>query len=482
MRKTIKKLISCVLLVSVLLSVSSVFSVSFASNEEENKVYGKYEDSYIDIMDKLGIFEGLTNCEDEERPVKRWEFMAMCMNLTKSYLPANYEEVFVDVPSSLSYAPYVYSAYQKGWISLNDAKMFNPEDEITLEQAVKIIVKITGFDEKALSLSGYPSGYLDVAYQHNILNGIKISGNEKITLGATVKMFYNLFKAPFAYPVGVSEGLEYKYGEHTVFSYYHNLYKNTGIVTAVKNGTTGINSRILEDGKIEIDNEVYFADEDYANLLGKKVEFYYFSYENDDNKKILLAKETSSNKILNILKENIVELTDSFVLKYETPDGKIKEEKISKTVNVIYNNNYALKIVNYPKEEIKKADKVSLIDNNSDGEWDHIFIEKSELYYIDNVASESMYFNSLYSGEYITLENIPGSDLPLIYKNGSPATFSSIKKQNVAEVKKNYDNTKIISIDVVSNDVSGKVESVVTSSDEAFITVDGIEYKVHEVF
>lgn len=481
MGKYIKNTVYSILILSIILSTLFAFCTPVVLANETAENYDNEVNIHTVLMKELGIFNGIPDF-DGERKVKRWEFIAMCMNLTNSYLPKNYEDVFSDVPAASSYASYVYGGYQKGWVALNSAKTFNPELDITLEQAIKITVMITGYDLKAMSLGGYPSGYMDVAYQHNILSGIKISGNEKISFDTASKIFYNLFKAPFAYPVGVGDGIEYKYGDHTLFSYYHNLYKNTGIVTAVKNGTTGINSRNLEAGKIEIDNEVYDTDKDYENLLGKKTEYFCYIYENDDRKEILFAYEHPSNKSLSIDKEYIIGLTDDFVLKYETEDGKLWEEKISSSVNVIFNNNYAVKIINYPKEEIINADEIRLLDNDGDGKWDFVFIEKSQIYYIDNVATESMYFNSLYDGSYVNLLDVPLSEMPVIIKNGVKTTFKSIKKQNVAEVKRNYHGTKIISIDVTSDDISGKVENVITSSDEAFITVDGKEYKVHEVF
>lgn len=472
----IKRVLSALIVLSVLCTLFAFNVGVFAKEENSNPIYSN-------VLSKLGIFDGIYDFGiDSNRPVKRWEFMAVCLKLTNSYLPYEFEEVFTDVKKEDSFAPYVYGAYQKGWASLNANKTFNPNDYITLEQASKIIVSIIGFDAQAKSLSGYPAGYLDVAYRYNILSGIKISSGENLDFNLTSRMIYNLFNAPFAYAVGISDGIEYSYGEHTVFSYYHNLYKDKGILTAVKDGTTSINSPDLLSGKVEINKETYITDEYYGAYLGKSVDYFYFKYEYKDDKDILHVEEDSVNSELVILNDNISGLTENFVLKYEDEKGYINEENIDKTVNVIYNNNYALKLLNYPKEKIKEADSIRLLDNNGDRKWDYMFIEKSEVYFVDSVAGESYYFNSVYGNDYIDLSNVSSKELPVITKNGKEISFSNIKKHNVAEVKKNYSGTKIISIDVCSNDVTGKITSSLNDGVEAYITVDETEYKVHKVF
>lgn len=476
--RIVKKSISMIIVFSILLSIFVLVVPAFAETNAE--VALQQED--FRFASEFGFFDGLYEQGDENLPIKRWEFLKVCLRLINAQPVQSFNDVFVDVPESKEYAPYVYTAYSLGWISLNKEARFNPDAPITLEQASKILVTITGFVAQAESQSGYPAGYLEVAYRNNILNGINIGSESNLTFSSVAKMMYNLFKSPFAYPVGIGDGVIYDYGEHTVYSYYHKLYKDRGIVTAVKNGRTGINSPVLSDEEIEIDNILFSTDNTYSNLIGKNVEYFYYSYDDTDEKTIFLIYQDKSNKELVIDRENFHGFGNDFVIRYEDSNYRIKEEKINSSVNVLYNDNYAYKMVNYPLDTMGNADKIRLLDNNGDNKWDYVFVEKTELYFIDTVATESLYFDSFYNSAPVSLSELSSSDMPNITKAGKNINFSNIKKYNVAEVKKDFTQTKILSIDITSDDVTGVISSYVSDGEEGFVTIDGKEYEVHEIF
>ena len=52
--------------------------------------------------------------------------------------------------------------------------MFGPEDPVTYEQAVKMIVSALGYDLVANNKGGYPTGYLAVASSEGITKTSKL--------------------------------------------------------------------------------------------------------------------------------------------------------------------------------------------------------------------------------------------------------------------------------------------------------------------
>lgn len=58
--------------------------------------------------------------------------------------------------------------------------MFGPEDEITLEQACKMVLECMGYGIPAAEKGGYPNGYLVTAAQYGLTRDIGTAGAEPL--------------------------------------------------------------------------------------------------------------------------------------------------------------------------------------------------------------------------------------------------------------------------------------------------------------
>lgn len=98
------------------------------------------------------------------------------------------EDFFEDVMEEDWYAPYINKMYKLNKIDGVGDKKFEPNNKVTYEQAVKMIVSLMGMDKNAQDKGGYPEGYMAVANELGITEGIRIIGNRPITRRDAVVM------------------------------------------------------------------------------------------------------------------------------------------------------------------------------------------------------------------------------------------------------------------------------------------------------
>ena len=152
-----KKIISFVLILSLVVSLCP-FS-AFASN--------------ADALKALGV---ATDAEISADKITRSAFVTMAVRMSGVNMNLYSGDIgdfpFTDVDPSSSDYPYVKAAYDLGIINGNGTGTFGGADSVTLHQAVKMLVTLLGYKEKAEAFGGYPYGYMKVAQEKDLLDNI----------------------------------------------------------------------------------------------------------------------------------------------------------------------------------------------------------------------------------------------------------------------------------------------------------------------
>ena len=99
-------------------------------------------------------------------------------------------EMFVDVPPSHWAYEYVETAFQMGIVAGTTETRFSPEDKVTFEQAVKMLVCAINKGNKAEEEGGWPDGYIKVASELGMLEGIDGQKGQEITRGTMAELVY----------------------------------------------------------------------------------------------------------------------------------------------------------------------------------------------------------------------------------------------------------------------------------------------------
>lgn len=115
---------------------------------------------------ELGIFQGDDAGNfNPNKTISRAETAAVICRMlgVEDEALAMKNVVFTDVPATHWAVGYVAKAAQLGIIGGYGNGKFGPEDQVTYEQMVKMLVCAWGHEEWAQSQGGYPAGYLYVA-------------------------------------------------------------------------------------------------------------------------------------------------------------------------------------------------------------------------------------------------------------------------------------------------------------------------------
>jgi hypothetical protein len=100
-------------------------------------------------------------------------------------------QVFSDLPASHWAAGYVAKAAELGIVNGYENGKFGPEDPVTYEQMVKMLVCAAGYGEDAESAGGYPDGYLAVGDECGFTSGVNIVIGKGAPRSAVAMLVYN---------------------------------------------------------------------------------------------------------------------------------------------------------------------------------------------------------------------------------------------------------------------------------------------------
>ncbi len=171
---------------AAVLSVGVPFRAEAASNYEMRR--------------KVIRLSGIMSLSDETAMVTRGEYAQMLLNAStyKSVaLQTSSTAVFSDVPSDSTYASAVRIAAEKGWMKGYLGGVFRPDEQITLQEAVRGILALLEYTDE--DFSGNQIGGRWAKFNYLELNeNIAKEPLEVLTRMDCVNLFYNLLSAETA--------------------------------------------------------------------------------------------------------------------------------------------------------------------------------------------------------------------------------------------------------------------------------------------
>lgn len=149
-------------------------------------------------LQRFGIFSGYPNGSfGTDKPIIRAEFARVIIATINCDGVAYEEGNFSDVADNHWAKLYIDTAKNLGIISGTSKTTFTPSGKITYHQAVKMIVSGLGYDEEAKQAGGYPNGYIKVANDLGIFEGISYKSSDVATRGNIALMLHKALNVPF---------------------------------------------------------------------------------------------------------------------------------------------------------------------------------------------------------------------------------------------------------------------------------------------
>ena len=434
-------------------------SIGYAAREKTDMCQAEL------ILDGLGIID---ESFSGDKYLTRGEFVGIAVKAMKDGLMAG-EFPYTDVSDDNPYREEIAVAYSVGAVSSSDK--FNPDSEITYEQAAKILISFLGYGYMAEESGGFPGGYVSNAYSIGLFDGLTYRTDAKVSGAEGATMIRNAMESH--YMEKSSDGKTIEESKNRYMNEYLDIYKAKGIVDS--DGVMDLNGENIKSDEIKIEGESYFAGKSNAGeYLGEEIIFYYKLPDEDQAGTILYAEPTAQNKVTVVMGDDVLTKTSVSEFFYDDDNGKTKSNKISPGVKVIYNGEAEFA---YTREMLMpKEGYVKLIDSDYDKVIDVIISYDYEIGIVNNYNSSMNRIILKYSQNPIILDDY---DDVIIRKDGVRTEADKLAEWNVLNICKN--GSRII-MDISSNPVSGTIKSIYFKDNNEFIKVDDNEQEVSKLY
>ena len=505
-KKKLSALTAAVMLATSL-AMPAVTNAAFSDVTDDNS----YKTA-ITTLSKLNVINGYDNGTfGPDKDITRAEFTKIVVFVLGYDKLQTTTDQFDDLDLSHWANTYVKTAFDLGIINGYDDVTFGPDDPVTFEQALKMVVCMLGYQSDAEAKGGYPEGYRSEANSLDLQKGIEgIEYPANAPRGVIAQVMYNALEVKLR----EFNGKKWEATDKTLLKDYLEVYKVKGTVVGVEENTTAECRADLGPGQFAVydskTNEEHIVDyttytESLTAMtayLGQTIQLYY-RLDDEDKFLVEIDNETVRNEEFTISSFDIADYSDLSIKYYPDEGTKTKTIKLDKSdFSVRYNGRAVTEPVNYagasyslmevldiwlnPKSEQFIYGTARIIDSGADGSYNII-----DIYDYDTIVALS----SPTAPEYkISDKTVAGNSLMLdpdalnykysLTRDGKDITASSIKAGDVLTYAANLEGD-YISVFATSKEIKGTITAINTNADTAedrTISIDNVKYHVSDRF
>ncbi len=513
-----KKLISLAAAVAML--VTSLFSGTvFAaySDVSEDTKYSKA----ISTLSMLNVINGYDDGTfGPEKSISRAEFTKMVV-YTLGMDKLQTEQTEFDDVSKDHWARFcIKTAYDRKIIDGYGDRKFGPDDNVTYEQALKMVVCTLGYADFAEQKGGYPTGYQTQAGTLGLTKGISdVLYSDPAPRGVIAQILNNALEVEIRELN--NDGTSYELSGKTLLNDFLGVKKFKGELAGVGEHVTANCNGTLLPGQIQMVNVSKPSDyvtidytkytenvTDLTKLLGKLITVYYEQKrESDEPVLVAVDDETTKNTEYVIKSSDIDNVSGSSIRYYEegassaksvTVDfgkvtvrynGKVVSDNIklrnkdytsasNKYTTETYTAEEAIKKWLSPNSEFFIYGDVVLLDRESDGKIDDIQINDYQTMVALKAPTTKDYKinDKLKTGNALVLNPDSTTYTSTIMKNDKEISVTSIAANDVILYAESLDES-LYTLYVTNTKVSGKITTINGNK----IKIDGKEYIVSDL-
>lgn len=513
MKRQIAFVAALVMLVTTVFSGSVFAADSFSDVAEDNR----YRTAII-TLSKLGVIDGYDDGTFKpEGEITRAEFTKMLISAlgygSNTAVPTEFDDT-----NGHWAASFIKTAYDLGIVNGTGERTFEPENPVTYEQAMKMLVCTLGYEGTAIANGGYPNGYLTAGASIDLDENISGQGNSDPARRQVVaQLVYNALEVPFMTRDITGTWSE---SDETLLEDHLGVIKVQGMLTGVEDSTTNDCDVKLNMKQISVrptsgsdrrtvvinigDYEEYSAGE-LAKMLGNEMTFFYSQGLGDDDRQLrIIDNETTKNESTTVSYKNFLRFNGT---SFEYADGASRKTlKMGDDLTVIYNgqavtkDNLPLDIASRYEDNAKETassisellslwlggdtaynirGEATFTDSGADGTTDIITINNYQtiVAYKAPTTSDYRLQDSLKTG---VSENLDPNDVNkkiYIEKDGREIEPTGIRAKDVVSYTKSLDGS-VLNLYVVSEKVTGTVNSIDMTNQT--ITIGNTEYDLGE--
>lgn len=374
---------------------------------------------------------------------------------------------FPDVPADHWATGAINVADQQKLVVGDEEGTFRPDDNVTFEEAVTIIVRALGYEPAAQDKGGYPTGYMSIASQKQLLKGIDAVSAQPAKRGDIAQLVFNALTVNMMEQVGYGSSVSYEEVDKTLLYDRLNVEKAYGQITATDE-TSLSGGSTTGDNRIQIGEGQYLeGDTTASEMLGYNVLFYArIDKSTDDKTLILVTPQTNKNNSITLNSTDIVDVTDATAtnanksVEYwadKANDRRTKTASIKSDAVYIYNGKYKEGVTN--SDLMPTSGNLVLLDANMDSVYEIVFVNHFTNLVVDTVSEITGRVTDKYlNGSVVFDKNNPDVKYTII-KDGAEIALSDLKEWNVISYTIS-DDQNLIKAYVSDASVTGSVNEI----------------------
>lgn len=454
-------------IISILLGITILCQIAVVS------VYAKNSVPETSVLSELDI---ISNNIKDETAVTRIELARIIAKMLYNDTPitSDAEGYYIDVPYTKEDAGILSMLSQRGIMSGIGGGKFNPDGTLKIEQCVKVVTVMLGYNILAEDKGGYPQGYMAVASERGILEGVNVT-DEDVNYGMLRKILCNVMGAEVMVTKNPGIRPVYEISDETFMENVMGMIKVDGIVKGT-NKSALTNSSFCGTEEINIDNNPYLTGENWE--LDKYVGYYvhaYFSKDEDDRKLFSISMDEKRNNTL-VIDVKDIEKFENGKIEYWSDGKKSKKATLDSNADILQSGT---PVENYNFDVFDFEDgTVTLIDNNNDNAYEVVKLECTYNTVVAGTNAEKQIIYDMYdSNNTIDLSNV---DYTISDAEGNSIHFEDLKKGEVLTWSVSGDGETYSIVAAQDNTITGTVTGISEDSDngETVIFVDDYDYVV----
>ncbi len=439
-------------------ALASLLLVGCASLGAHAAETARYEEA-IGAMGALRIMIGDdTGAFRPDDPIKRSEFAKVAIHaLGMEDIASSFtKSSFPDVRDDHWAVGYIGAAVKQGIVIGDTDGNFRPDDSISFEEAVTVLVRMAGYEVAAQSQGGYPTGYLAIANSGGILDRVPVTMQKAVDRATVAQMTFGALNMKMMEKNGVGENADYAVTDNTLLG--------TRLHAEEVRGTLEASSRLAlsgdeaGEGYVRIDGKTYKTDISADALLGHSIRGL---VRTDDTENILffLTSDTARTKTMTLSASDVESVSASAVI-YEGANGRVTET-LADGAKLMVNGKSA------DTAAVPTVGHITLL-TNTNGKYNTVFVWDYETEIVESVYPASHKIITK-DGETLTLDK-ENKDIYFTVQDadGKSLSLSDIAKNDILSVAKSADG-RTMRILVSRTKAEGTVEEI---SDDK-ITVSG---------
>ncbi len=457
-----KKLLSLLLVLAMTLSLA-VPMVSAADFTDVDNTH-----QYFDAIQSLvarGIISGMGDGTfAPEANIKRSEFAKMVvLSIGIANAGDSVESSgFPDVANDHWAAGFIKTAFGQGIINGFPDGTFRPDENVTYEQAVTMVIRAKSPILKAEAEKiGYPDGYLQLANKYRFLKGITDGINKQPAKRGTIaKLMDNMLKVELTSDdMGGIPQIEPERSEEVKGQVM--AVRGTSLIAGDTDSLNTYQIKLLEaDGDVAVyDAKNTSVKDSLRSYLGKQVTVY---YDEDDSSRIQvlnsIGEQRGRNYEVNVSLDVIEDYSNTLV---EYDDGNRGDRVTVSDPIIMYNGSLTTTdLETLIDDNLDRAGSIRFLCSEGEGSAaDIIFFTSYTNWYVTSTPSSS---TKMVYGEIagvrnnIEIDDEARDKTVTITKNGKTVPFSSIQKGQILSISKS-DDEKVIDVIISDKTVSGTV-------------------------